>query len=371
MSHAVKIDYEGISIQCQSICRLACDQLCQLDRMLEEIDRCSSKLLDHQTEALRNEIAAAKQELQNKIDSVLRRAKKNAEMGRITVDTENMGKHSDAHSVIEEAAELRQLADRLSDTKIMEYEALLDQLMSGRLASHQEKLKALALGTTRIDTALLERINSISDGIMRQYVYLAWAEEPNANFDKLCAAAARRKEEADNGHYSGSESRKLSEIKSRLKKEKIDGETIEKIVNQNGVTAKERIRKATELAHSEIVSENIRHESVKIIVMAIKKRGFYVDNRSIKIDRKNDTVHIIAQKPSGAKAEFKVYLDGRFEYRFDGYEGQSCQKDIQPFMKDLEDVYGIKAVKQTELWRNPDKTSSVKQQTVNSKKGGG
>lgn len=43
-------------------------------------------------------------------------------------------------------------------------------------------------------------------------------------------------------------------------------------------------------------------------------------------------------------------MDGKFEYCFDGYEGQACQKDIEPFMKDLEEVYGIKVLNQTELW---------------------
>ena len=38
MSHAVRIDYQGISIQCQSICEMASSQLCKLDRMLDEIE---------------------------------------------------------------------------------------------------------------------------------------------------------------------------------------------------------------------------------------------------------------------------------------------------------------------------------------------
>ena len=50
----------------------------------------------------------------------------------------------------------------------------------------------------------------------------------------------------------------------------------------------------------------IRYESVKVIVSAIRKVGFLINKDAIKIDRKNNQVNIVAQKPSGAKAEFKV-----------------------------------------------------------------
>lgn len=118
------------------------------------------------------------------------------------------------------------------------------------------------------------------------------------------------------------------------------------------------------MANEEIINEKVRRESVRIIVQSIKKRGFLVDGKLIKIDRENNQVNIVAQKPSGARAEFKVFLDGKFEYRFDGYEGQACQKDIKPFMEELEEVYGIKVLKQTEIWSNPDKNSTMKYQTI-------
>ena len=139
---------------------------------------------------------------------------------------------------------------------------------------------------------------------------------------------------------------------------------------QGAAMTREQAVQAIE-AGIEIVNEKVRRESVKIIVQAIKKRGFLVDGKSIKIDRENNQVNIVAQKPSGAKAEFKVFLDGKFEYRFDGYEGQACQKDIKPFMDELEEVYGIKVLKQTEIWSNPDKNSTMKYQTIDYNKNKG
>jgi len=76
---------------------------------------------------------------------------------------------------------------------------------------------------------------------------------------------------------------------------------------------------------------------------------------------------MIAQKASGEWAEFKIMLDGKFIYRFDGYEGQACQNDIQPFMRDLEEIYGVKIKEQQEIWSNPDKLSFQKYQQINTK----
>ena len=57
------------------------------------------------------------------------------------------------------------------------------------------------------------------------------------------------------------------------------------------------------------------------------------------------------------------------KYKFDGYEGQACQEDLQPFMNDLADIYDVKVLKKTEIWSNPDKISTMKYQTINKNKG--
>jgi hypothetical protein len=95
-----------------------------------------------------------------------------------------------------------------------------------------------------------------------------------------------------------------------------------------------------------------------------------VDKKNIKLQREKNEVVMIAQKASGERAEFRVMLDGKFIYRFDGYEGQACQNDIQPFMQDLEDVYGIKVTGREEIWSNPDKISTQKYQQIKTRKVG-
>ena len=366
MSHAVRIDYQGISIQCQSICEMASSQLCKLDKMLNEIEKEATRLLNNQTDALRKEITKTKQQLQAKMDDLIQKARSNAKKKTVVVDSDFMGKHAKAYDVIDEAKDLERMVARLSDTKIIEFESLLNQLLGNKLISQNERLKDLASGKIHINLDIQQKINQIDDEIMKQYVYLAWVDYPNENFETLFSIAKTNKNKSDSKQYELSEKEKIEEIKQELRAEKIDETTISKIVDVSEITAKERIQSAREKANSEIIGEKIRKESVKIIVKAIKDRGFVVNSKSIKFDRTNNQVVILAQKPSGAKAEFKVFLDGKFEYRFDGYEGQACQKDIQPFMKDLEEVYGINVMDQKELWAgNPDKISSMKYQTVN------
>ena len=152
-------------------------------------------------------------------------------------------------------------------------------------------------------------------------------------------------------------------IRVELAAAKVPIETIEKIVEEGKPIANIR-----EAATTEIVGEKVRQKSLKIIMQAIKARGFVVDKNNIKIKRDTNEVIMVAQKASGEKAEFRVFLDGKFIYDFRGYEGQACQKDIRPFMKDLEEVYGVHVTKQTEIWSNPDKISTMKYQAINTNK---
>lgn len=159
-----------------------------------------------------------------------------------------------------------------------------------------------------------------------------------------------------------------AKIRAELEAARVDREAIEKVLKKNGGTAQDSLTEMRQSATSEIVGEKVRQKSLKIIMKAIGERGFVVDKKNIKIKRDTNEVILVALKASGEKAEFRIFLDGRFVYDFRGYEGQACQKDIEPFMHDLEEVYGIKVTKQTEIWSNPDKISTMKYQAINTNK---
>ena len=48
MSHQVRIDYNSISLECQSICEVASSQLCKMDSMLEQLEKSASRIFNEQ-----------------------------------------------------------------------------------------------------------------------------------------------------------------------------------------------------------------------------------------------------------------------------------------------------------------------------------
>ena len=157
-------------------------------------------------------------------------------------------------------------------------------------------------------------------------------------------------------------------IREELEAARVERGTIEKVMNGGDGSPEEQLTAIRTAASDEIVGEKIRQKSLKIIMQAIQARGFVVDKKNIKIKRDTNEVVLVALKASGEKAEFRVFLDGKFIYDFRGYEGQACQKDIEPFMHDLEEVYGVKVTSQQTIWSNPDKISTMKYQSINTNK---
>ena len=102
-----------------------------------------------------------------------------------------------------------------------------------------------------------------------------------------------------------------------------------------------------------VVDESLRQSAVKSIIKSIKEKGFIVEKKNIR--KKGDMVTIVALKPGNQRAEFSIDLDGKFVYRFDGYEGKACEKDISSMEEDLEKIYGIKIKDKKTTWENPDK----------------
>ncbi len=131
--------------------------------------------------------------------------------------------------------------------------------------------------------------------------------------------------------------------------------------NQTGVNDSDVLNQKALALQNKIISqqldESARKHAIAAILQAIQKRGFIVDSNDIRITKENDDslVLVYAKKVTGEEAIFKVYLDGRFTYKFEGYEGHAHDVDEQPFVNDLSmyDVSLSKEIKKTYL--NPDK----------------
>ena len=341
MSHQVQIDYEAIAIHCNSICEVAEKQLKELDRLLAEIESGSKQLLNKQTRVLKQQIMSEKESLLEEMKQLRERADRRRLSSRI------------------EAKNLQKRVNELASQKIIAFEETLRTLLGDKLQDNQRKLLERSNGVITIDEQAQKLLDSIQDVALRQFVYIAYLKDNTLSGDALLKAGQALMGQT----YESRMQEEQAKIRAEMEAARVDKATIDKVVTEGKTIAEIR-----ENATTEIVGEKVRQKSLKIIMDAVQKRGFIVDKKNIKINREKNEVILVALKASGEKAEFKVYLDGRFIYDFRGYEGQACQKDIEPFMKDLEEVYGIHVTKTQEIWRNPDKISTMKYQTFNTNK---
>ena len=341
MSHAVQINYEQIAVQCHSICEVAENQVAELDKMLADLEGSSSRLLNDQTEALRKQIEREKRELIRSIEAVKAQADK-----RTLTTTAG-------------AQALQRQANELAAGRLAEMRALLDSLLSESIASNQARMIDHANGIVRLDEATKKFLDTIEDEILRQFVYIAFVRDSSLSGASLLEAGKALMSESVEARYE----KEAELIRAELAAAKVPTETVEKIVGAGKPLAEIR-----EAATTEIVGEKVRQKSLRIIMKAITERGFIVDKKNIKINRETNEVTMVALKASGERATFKIFLDGKFIYDFRGYEGQACQKDIEPFMTALEEVYGVHVTERQEIWSNPDKISTMKYQAMNTNK---
>ena len=361
MSHQVQIDYQAIAIQCNCVCEVAEKQLKELDEMIAKLESTSTQLLNDETEHLKKQIQNERDELLKKIENVRERANEKALKGKCSVDSDSI-EYRQRDEAINAARELQNTINVLASEKIIAFEETLRALLGDKLQDNQRKLLERSNGVIMIDEQTQKLLDSIQDVALRQFVYIAYLKDNTLSGDALLKAGQALMGQT----YESRMQEEQVKIRAEMEAARVDKATIDKVVTEGKTIAEIR-----ENATTEIVGEKVRQKSLKIIMDAVQKRGFIVDKKNIKINREKNEVILVALKASGEKAEFKVYLDGRFIYDFRGYEGQACQKDIEPFMKDLEEVYGIHVTKSQEIWKNPDKVSTMKYQTFNTNKNKG
>ena len=357
MSHQVQIDYQGVAIQCASVCEVAVVRLKELDEMLARLKQSLTTLMKERAVEIAQEIEREKRLLLLQIDAVKDAASRQAQ-----------NRSNEVTRTLAQARELQRAVDRLSSEKMIEFESLLTTLLGESIEESYRKMRERSNGIISIDEATQKVLDSIDDAVLKQFTYLAYLQDNLLVGEKLIAAGKVLMEKTVNLTYESRYAEEEAKIRAELEAARVDKGTVEKVIGESDGSAHERLTAMREAATQEIVGEKVRQKSLKIIMDAIKARGFIVDKKNIKIKRDTNEVTMVALKASGEKAEFRIFLDGRFIYDFRGYEGQACQSDIEPFMHDLEEVYGIHVTKQTEIWSNPDKISTMKYQAINTNK---
>lgn len=367
MSHTVRIDYQGIAIQCQSICEVAKNRLQDLDEMLAKISDSSSRIMTRQVQELAETIQQERDALDKQINGVIKKADEEAKLGSVQMNNHD-ARYAHRNDAIIAAEDLQRTVDNISTTRLIEFQSLLYTLLGDSIQEHQRKLREQNNGVIMVDSRTQAVLDGINDEVLRQFTYLAYLNDNMLVGDKLLQAGQALMEQTVNQTYEQRYEQERAKIRAELEASRVAPETVDKVLDEAQGTAQEKLTLILQNATSEIVGEKVRQKSLKIIMDAIKQRGFVVDKKNIKIKRDTNEVIMVALKASGEKAEFRIFLDGKFIYDFHGYEGQACQKDIEPFMHDLEEVYGIKVTRQTEIWSNPDKISTMKYQSLKTNK---
>lgn len=105
-----------------------------------------------------------------------------------------------------------------------------------------------------------------------------------------------------------------------------------------------------------IVNEECRRTAVRAIFESLRTAGFAVEAPRREAGEA-DRVVILARKPSGRQAEFRIDLGGELSYKFDHYEGSACKQDIDQVLPMLQKMYGINLSDERIRWENPDRLS--------------
>ena len=198
-------------------------------------------------------------------------------------------------------------------------EDLINDELINATNRHQQNLNNQGLGIISISQDILKKLETIDDFMLRESIYQVALQKENANksWTELQLLGKNRLDAELKTSLEKNRDKIMMEIQKELKDAKVDDQVIENISLSKiqNISDIETIRnKAT----SEIIGESVRKETLKVIMKTVETRGFIVDKKNIKIDREKNEVRFIAQKVSGERAEFRIYLDGKFIYKFDG-----------------------------------------------------
>jgi hypothetical protein len=252
--------------------------------------------------------------------------------------------------------------------RLMMIESVIDEELVKTINQVQQEKKERLEGIIHISESQIQKLATINDYVLREEVYQLLIHNKKLSYDEALSKATANIESKNNELIEVNKENLLKEISDEMHIAGVKTETIKEMIDGN-IKNVEDFDTLRQKASKEIIGEKVRKETLKVISKTIKSKGFIVDKKNIKIDREKNEVKLIAKKASGERAEFRIYLDGKFIYKFDGYQGQACQEDLKPFMNDLSEIYDIKVVEKAEIWSNPDKNSSMKYQTINKNEG--
>lgn len=360
MSKQVMVDYQGVSIQVQAECDRAIHSLCNIDKMIERIHHTASRLESAEIKAYEEDLLNSKEKIKKQIEVFKVALDQYKEAKAYMADDMEQRYQEFAKfrgNVVAESHKLKNIVNELTGSKLAVVDQMIDEELLGRGNKAVENLFNQIHDVKSFDSTILSQINGIEDVSLRDLAYQELSKNEQSTFDSIMEAAQNK--------YDLLLGKATDKVISECKEELVSS-GVDTAVLDNAKTVDEAVK----IANDAIVDEMIRKETLKIIIKAIRARGFIVDTKNnMKFDKKRNIIKLVALKASGQVAEFEIQLNGKFMYHFDKYEGHACKKDITPFLEDLKNIYDINILHEEVTWENPDKIQMKKYQSTKKNKG--
>ena len=245
-----------------------------------------------------------------------------------------------------EAKRKKEAAQNAAMSRYYDVIAGLDSIVANFAASALNEIKsAISSGSVTTVQDVEEKLQPI---IERAHVDAAnWKEKKKQEQARQTVIEQIEEQKASVKAEKFEDNAKAKKLLDKL-------EELKEHANAGNISVKEiqeQIQSVTEETDEVLVGEEVRRETVKAVYKWFNAHDFTLSKPKL-ID---GAVVITAQRPSGNKAQFKLTLDNKMWYRLDGYEGQSCLKDISSAKSDWESVYGIHLSDEVVTWQNPDR----------------
>lgn len=363
MSHQAIIDYQGLSITLQSKCSTAERSLCRVDKEIAYLEANASSFQTNEFKSLESELSTKKKKLVQSIKSFKDELEKVKKKGRVySVRSEN----AETTALKEKADELERLANTLTGSELDKLHSVLKKRILDLGNEQYDVYIQRKYGEAHFDEGIIKKINALEGQTAKLEAFDAYVAHPSvSSFDELMAIAKEEREirlEKDKDSI-------IQAHAAELKESGADPNVLEEFKNKKLDDA--ALQRLNEETNAQITDESIRKETLIVIIKAIRAQGFIVDTKNnIKLDKKTGKVRLIAKKVDGKTVEFEIELNGKFMYHFDGYEGSACKKDMEPFLEDLKNVYGINILHEEVISDNPDKVQMKRYYRADANKAG-
>lgn len=210
-----------------------------------------------------------------------------------------------------------------------------------------------------IDGVVEEALLTTKDELLRGYIK---ATAMGEKFDDSSALLEKAIKEMENSNLYKKQQAKRN-VETIFKERNV-------MFEDNGkLSINETINRANAEINGVSLAKAVRNRVIVSIIKTIKEQGFIIKKENV--EECGDHAKVSAVKPNGEQANFVIYLDGKFMYKFHEYEGLSCEKDISNFEEKFESIYGIKLEKKEIIWSNPDRIGKMAHQSIGNKKIGG